>query len=397
MGQVLNKNFFVFIVCSLIGALIYSGFYFVDPKLNIIAKTLLWSCRIGIPLLSILIFIIIRFIQSGKVSSKVIYVNIVIFLLLLLFSYPIVSYVYENKRLVSIDQYHPYLQLSPQDYIKRMSNGKKTFRIFCIGGSTTEFKDKNNEGWPVRVEKYLNQNTTGIVYEVHNLGKAWYTTQHSLINYTINLRKYHPDMIIVMHMINDLLHNADFSIFSSGGFRSDYRHFLGPLYRVILRKPFLNYIVSLFDSIWFYKGRKVINTDNFPGIESFKKNLSTLIDYARTDGVKVVLMTQPNMFKENISEEEYRTLHMLHNEAVGPDKKWSLETAINGASAYNNAIRGLALREKVPLIDLDKIIPKNLDIFYDDVHYTSEGFNLIASEVYSSLRSEFVQNPVSVK
>ena len=46
--------------------------------------------------------------------------------------------------------------------------------------------------------------------EVYSMGRQWYTSLHTFINYSVNLRQYKPQLIVVMQSINDLLHNADF-------------------------------------------------------------------------------------------------------------------------------------------------------------------------------------------
>ena len=73
---------------------------------------------------------------------------------------------------------------------------------------------------PTRVQARLRDADTARPVEVSNLGRQWYTSHHSLINYASNLRPLRPDVVVVMHAINDVLHNADFSYFSRGPFRS---------------------------------------------------------------------------------------------------------------------------------------------------------------------------------
>ena len=53
-------------------------------------------------------------------------------------------------------------------------------------------------------------------------------------------------------------------------------------------------------------------------------------------------------------------------------------TALRGMEKYNQAIAGVARERSVFLIDLDKVVPKTLDYFYDDVHYTEKSYDIIA-------------------
>ncbi|MCB9800521.1 MAG: SGNH/GDSL hydrolase family protein, partial [Candidatus Omnitrophica bacterium] len=45
---------------------------------------------------------------------------------------------------------------------------------------------------------------------------------------------------------------------------------------------------------------------------------------------------------------------------------------------FNNGLRNLAKQENFELIDLERLVPKDLKHFYDDVHYTPEGSKLVA-------------------
>lgn len=212
--------------------------------------------------------------------------------------------------------------------------------------------------------------------EVYNLGREWYTSLHTLINYEVNLRHHHPDVIIVMHAYNDLIHNADFCYFSFNSFQEDYRHFYGPIYRLIKRPTFLDNAFLVAKSMWYHSPREVINTDNFPGLVPFERNLRTLIDLARTDGTQVVLMTQPHLIKNSMTPAEKSSLHMLNFKTIGPTKKWGYYTARFAFEEYNNVVRKLAKHEPgVYLIDLEPIIPKSLDYFIDDVHYKKSLLN----------------------
>jgi hypothetical protein len=123
----------------------------------------------------------------------------------------------------------------------------------------------------------------------------------------------------------------------------------------------------------------VVAIDRFPGLASYERNIRALITLARADGTMVVLMTQPNLYKEVMSEEEMRVLGMLNTEAIGHGKKWSYGTALSGFRQYNQRMREIAFSEKAPLIDLEKAVPKSLDYFYDDVHYTARAYDLICA------------------
>lgn len=297
----------------------------------------------------------------------------------MLVMYPFGEYIYNRFGGIQekLTGFHPYLQLKPNDFIKNSSITENKVTVFCLGGSTTEFKGKNNKGWPAHVQEVLKEEYNILGTDIHNLGRQWYTTLHTLINYQANLRQHKPEVIIVMHSINDLLQNADTSYFSHGTFREDYGHFYGPVNRLISTK---NYVQETLDKVrfWYHKPRETIVTENFPGLVPFKRYLNTIIDLARVDGTKVILMTQPYLIKEDMTPEEKAKLKMLNVETYGPKTRWSHMTVLRGMEKYNQAIAGVARERSVFLIDLDKVVPKTLDYFCDDVHYTEKSYDIIA-------------------
>ena len=219
------------------------------------------------------------------------------------------------------------------------------------------------------------------------MGKQWYTTQHILINYELNLRGAKPDVIIMMEAVNDLLTNADFAYISHGPFRGDYGHFYGPVNRIIDRKGLVSFLSDMVLGLWNHSPREVIITKDFPGLASYERNIRTMLDFAKLDKTRVVLMSEPYFFKPEMSAEETKTLQLLNYQAVGPTKKWGIETAIAGMQAYNGKMQELARAENAYFIDLEKSIPKTLEYFYDEVHYRAKTFDVVAAAVAEGLKS----------
>lgn len=366
----------------------YAGFYRPDPGMPGKARIILWAARIGFPLFALGILAAYRSWRTGRLKGSSIGAAVFGTVFALLVAYPIISHIYGRTFRERIDQYHPFLQLAPNEVkLRPEPAGERPFHIFCLGGSTTEFRDRSGQGWPDRLEALLKDALPGRAVEVYNAGREWYTSEHLLIEYATNLRPLKPDMVIVMEAINDLLHNADFSKFSSGPFRPDYGHFHGPVYRLIRRPSLVETAAQVFRWIWNSRPREVIDTDVFPGLEPFERNLIALAGLARAGGASVVFMTQPNLYKETMTAAEEAALLMVRNEAVGRDKQWSTATARRGMQAYNEAIRAVAARGRHLLIDLEKNVPKTLEYLWDDVHYLTPGFDRVAEIAAAALRS----------
>jgi lysophospholipase L1-like esterase len=381
--------FLPLIICG--GAYVYAGFFYPDPYLTEGAETtralfLLWSYRILLPLLAagfIAVWIGIRR-EKIKASTVLLLSGTIIVICLLL--YPAANWFFDRSSPRRLEEFHPYLQLSPKTIAMSEGDRSGRFVIFCLGGSTTEFTDAAGKGWPARLEEVLRDAIPGKRIEVYNHGRQWYTTLHTLINYETNLRPLRPDAIIVMQSINDLLNNADFSYFSAGEFRRDYGHFRGPVSRMLDKEGLLTYIVRITRGLWYATERSVLETEIFAGLESYETNLRTIIELARNDSTAVILMSEPSLFRESNTPEELEALYMLNKEAIGKDKRWGLRTALSGMRQYNGVMKRLAREQNLLFIDLDAAVPKSLDYFTDDVHYRDRTFDLVADSVSARLR-----------
>lgn len=370
----------------------YRGFFFPDPYFyegdgSGGLRMVLLAVKIGMPILYTALIAFYFLVRTDRVALLSVTVMAIGILVALAAGGTAGLYLYSAQPpLAHLGAFHPYLQLAPHDLkIRTSPPSSHPLRIFCLGGSTTEWKDSTGSDWPSRVEKLLNAASPQRPYEVYNAGREWYTTLHTELNYLSNLRQYKPDVIVVMQSINDLLHNADFSYFSSGPFREDYRHFYGPLSNVLRRPSFFGMLREKSAAAWYFSGREVVRTAMFPGLVSYRRNIENLLDIAKLDGTTVVLMSEPFLFKKEMSDEERRALYMLNREAIGEKKQWDLSTALTGMEYYNAQVEVIARERGVAFIDLEKAIPKSLEYFRDDVHYTDKAFPLIASTVSAEL------------
>jgi hypothetical protein len=307
------------------------------------------------------------------------------------------SFLYSRSKRV-VHQFHPFLQLKPNPVDTSKLRDTNSFRIVCVGGSTTEFRDTKGNSWPDYLDSILNN--SGGLPKVHvlNCGMQWYSTLHLLIHYQTNIRRYKPDLLIVMEAINDLLPNADQSDFSYGRFRDDYGHFYGPVGGLVgVKRTFTGFIVSNFRRIWYQPVRTLLELDSFPGLTTYERNIKTIIDLARMDGTDVIVMTQPTSLKNEMSNDEVRQLTMVNFETIGHKTRWSYRTAWRGMEQYNNRIRDIAYKQGVQLIDLEKIVPKNNEYFKDDVHYRDKAFPLVAATIAGELTTHTVIRRINEK
>ncbi len=357
---------------------VYVGFYFVDPAtfgLHQASEKLVKLIRLLFPFVTIGLIYVYVALRMGEISIRSLRAWLLGSAIFAVLAFWAAGFAYDRSKQENITQFHAYLQVTPPLITKY---NKDLFNVVCLGGSTTEWKDEGQRDWPSMVQKELQNKYKLENVQFYNLGKQWYSSQHILTHYIQNVRPYRPQAIIVMENVNDLLQNADFSRMSSGEFRGDYGHFLGPVTKLVKYGGFSGSFFGMLRSIWYQKPLQEVITDSFPGLESFERNLRTLIALARIDGTKVILMTQPNIYKEEMSSAEMMSLTMLNAEAIGYGKKWGYRTALSGFRQYNDKIRAIAASENIPLIDLEKVVPKTLDYFFDDVHYKNQTYDLIS-------------------
>lgn len=399
----LNTMKIVLLIFLTLTTYLYSGFFFPDPHFydgpaSGGHKLLLLGIRIAFPVIVLTIATIILLYKKGKIAGTSLFLLTAGGMLGLLFCYPVFNILFfESRPAIQKEGFHSFLQLTPPDINVPDKDEEKKLRVFALGGSTTAWKASNGVGWTDILQKKLVDSCSGAGCEgvtVYNVGKEWYTTAHTLLNYQLNVRQHKPDMIIVMHAINDLLINADFSYFSGGTFRPDYGHFYGPLSRLVKNGHGLFSMLSeKISQAWYHTPRSVIETEKFPGISSFERNLQSLIDLAAVDNVRVVLITQPHILKDQMTADEVGKLYMLNHEAVGPESRWGLKTVLAGMRQYNERVREIARRNKnVDLIDLEVTLPKSLEYFTDEVHYTDKAHPFIGETIANELASVILKS-----
>lgn len=372
---------------------VYIGFFFPGSYMlfyGVNPKRILWFIRLVLPLLYLGFIILIIKIRMEHIGGSVIVLLLVAFSLSLYICYSIADGLYQEWFDSHRQEYHPYLQIMPNDDKRLDKKAPNAITVFCVGGSTTELPDSKGRDWPSRVETIL-RTTYGIHnVEVYNFGRQWYTSLHTLINFETNLRKHKPSVILIMQSINDVLQNADFSYFSHGVFRDDYGHFYGPVNRIIDRRSLWRYLRDVVSGLWYATPRKMLTTDRFPGLETYERNISTIIELAKHDSTEVVLMTEPYLIKKEMSKEEVSSIGMTKVEAINDTMVWSSETILNGMEQYNKALEGLAHQNDLLLIDLEKEVPKSLTYFRDEVHYQDTTFSVIAPFIANRLSTLFV-------
>ena len=251
-------------------------------------------------------------------------------------------------------------------------------RINCLGESTTANYIVHNDksySYPMELEKYLQKQMPNKDIEVNNFGQGYWTSAEILIKFLLDVIDTEPDIIIIYYGYSEL------PVYLTKGFQNDFSHarrslaetaYLYKYASIIPHIPlaFYNYLVtrlcyqnirfSLVESIT--KGEININSE-FIGINVYKRNIEFIINICQAHGVNVVLSTQSHYLHDNIKNNK------LHNKYR------------QGLILENRAIRALAEKYSIPLVDSFSLIPSEDKYYVDDVHLSPEGMKLLAKNI----------------
>ncbi len=290
---------------------------------------------------------------------------------------------------------HNSLGFRGKEILKDKSDS--TFRIVCIGGSTTYSTgvDDYKQSYPFLLEKALNE--YGVKAEVINAGVRGYNSLQSYINYITKVEDLNPDMLLVYHAVNDIwtrtvwppeAYKAD----QSGSYTVQTSHKSKAIRSLsIVRVPLIfagifrpegnwNSVIKIQATNHSVELEKQLDNETYPlGIFEnvpldsmlktnkpifFCRNIEKLVRDAKTNGTQVVLST----FTYSKTHPEYMA-------------ELKLEPLKNGIAEHNEIIRTLSQEYNLPLLDLENtLIPKN-EWLTDGMHFNAEGNQMRAKKI----------------
>lgn len=257
------------------------------------------------------------------------------------------------------------------------------FRIIALGGSTTE-NVWNEAGlhWPLVVECELRAAGRPQV-RVLNSAMSAYTTAHSLVRLQFDVLDYEPDMVLVMHGVNDLhvvYAAAARGITADGHYASQYSR---PAYTGAVSED--DVVLS---RLWRAIGSRVlarpeadrsIPYDLDPGIQYFSRNLGSMTNLIGARSGVPVLLTMP--FDTSRVHE-----HGGSNQGVGLLHLPDAESFDRDMTAYNDRIRAAAdSASGVMVVDMAALLTGTTDYFVDAVHYSTEGVVAFGTQLAAEL------------
>jgi lysophospholipase L1-like esterase len=236
----------------------------------------------------------------------------------------------------------------------------------------------------------------GKTIEVLNGGKAWYTTKHSLINYVTYCREWKPDLVIVMHALNDVYRSFAPPDYAVGAYDKCWAHFYGPSFRGAKPESFEERVFSKILGgrlgIWFSELRRKRDKrryeemdyplSQYVSLPMYKRHLRALARSIKKDGAIAMLVSEPTLYKDVMSDEERRLLWIgksfCWRQARDRREYPSDRSLAKAVAEYNHAVKRIAASEKAIFVDGAALLAKDVKYFEDDAHYTDAGYHAFA-------------------
>jgi lysophospholipase L1-like esterase len=302
------------------------------------------------------------------------------------------------------------------------------YRILAIGASTTEclYLDQS-ETWTELLQDALNRRLGGAAW-VGNGGYSGHTTRHHLMAIEhLPLDRMEIDAVVLLPGVNDFTRRLARDAQYDPGFmaRPDaaqillHETFVGAprwkpgdaaykrtaIWRVLssVRRQLTRREAEVQDQAgevyqaWRANRQAAsdmrdVLPDLESGLEEYSRNILKFVDTARQRGVRVILMTQPAMWRAGLPDSLQRLLWMggvgRYQDSPGLPY-YSAPALADGLDQYNRALVDVCRVRQVECLDLAAALEKDDSTFYDDVHFNENG----ARRVAQALTAFLLQRP----
>lgn len=283
--------------------------------------------------------------------------------------------------------------------IFNLDKGVNEYRVFAIGGSTTECAFLNDgDDWPSLLGDKLNTLDLHKTFQVINTGQSGHNLNDNLHLVIQKLIHLQPDLFILYVGVNELypilagqdlykmdLKNAPKNS-SSQLFLTETQ--LGRRLYYLLKglNPNVYHITAQTRQKKLADELRRMPISDLPvnlGFQIAKNNLRALIGICNALDIKLIVATQAVSWDLNDYE-----LDNWHTAQYG-GKRYS-ETDLNQTMyALNRALEKLCLELKTPVIDVQNMIKPTAENFYDDFHFNKNGSKNMTDLLFNYL----VENP----
>lgn len=279
------------------------------------------------------------------------------------------------------NNFHAYTKAMPKEHDVAIPKPPDVFRIICLGGSTTYAG-----GYPGMLRTMLAKHYPQRKIEVLNAGMFGYSTQDAIIQYLFHLKELKPDVIIFFEALNDIIPSFTMPPLASAPFRRDYGHYYGLIANVRYPKTFEKFLLEfLYADLWKPKLKPMYFTD-FKSLDSFRRNLETLIAITRCENIQLVLSNQAHVFADTdtLLYPSLQLNSLIDREHYANNQSWYYAMEL-----FNKTAEETAARHAVPFVDQQAVFQSRPELFeaQDTVHMTPEGIELKARLFYDKIVS----------
>jgi hypothetical protein len=128
-------------------------------------------------------------------------------------------------------------------------------------------------------------------------------------------------------------------------------------------------------------------------LQEYTDNLRRIVSLARARGVRLVLVTQPVLWRAGLSEHDKALLWLggvgdFQNQAGAV--YYEPEALAGGMDAYNRRLLAVCAQTGSECVDLAAAVPRTTEYFWDDCHFTDAGEALVADVLAAAIRQKTV-------
>ncbi len=269
------------------------------------------------------------------------------------------------------------------------------YRIFAIGGSTTEqiYIDQNLS-WTHLLQEKLGQKYQDLNFEVINTGVSGLRANNHIATFK-EIIKYNPDMAIFLIGINDW--NYDIQYQHKSGYKKfkdnlpdfmtkiSYDKTLRKFIKTIKKKKQSNNDRELNEIYFAYGSLNKNDKKSYRPkdvLSSYREELNEIDSICKKNKINCVFLTQPNGYKK-LASKQYRDLFWM----TPPGEEYTLkfEDMSYISNLYNKYMINFVKKTRNQICDLNSKIPASLDYMYDDCHFNVKGAKEVSELLFDCI------------
>ena len=268
--------------------------------------------------------------------------------------------------------------------------------VVAVGGSTTEcYYLSDGKDWPALLQNRLRQHHDKIW--INNAGLDGHSTfGHAILvrDYLANLK---PDYLLFLVGANDV-GRSDLGHYDKKNIRQAHAGWQNSL---VKWSEVLSLVYSLSKSFKaFQKGlsHRFPNLKQLPHapldhltmmtklgkhnelLVQYKDRLTQLMRMTIDTGIQPILVTQPTLVGTGVDDVTGVNLETIQLGGKNGKAYWHV------LQAYNRVTQSVGKKLNIPVINLDQRMPKSSRYFYDRLHFTNEGAELVSSILAKALQ-----------